>query len=209
MGADPIDVVIDVDAIGDGAFVAVLLDEVLLEEAEGLHVRSGGKADEIGIKIFEDLAPEVVDGAVAFVGDDEIERLDGQTRIVSDRERIFEEGGDSFAGGFIEFGIDFLAAQHGVETLNSGDSDAADGVELVPAHLLDVVKLGEFAAIIWRDELLELFQSLVAEISAIDQEQNSAGSGVFDEPIDEVDSGEGFATAGRHLDESAEFVRTE
>ena len=35
-GSDAIDLVADVDAIGDGAFVAVFHDEVLIEEADGL-----------------------------------------------------------------------------------------------------------------------------------------------------------------------------
>ena len=44
----------------------------------------GVTADEIGVEVFEHLAPEIVDGAVAFVGDDEIEGLDRDVRIVNE-----------------------------------------------------------------------------------------------------------------------------
>ena len=40
----------------------------------------GGEANEEGIEVFEHLAPEVVDGTVAFVDDDDIEFFDGDSR---------------------------------------------------------------------------------------------------------------------------------
>ena len=73
---DPIDFVADVHAIGDGALVIVFGDEVLIEEADSLLARCRGEADEEGVEVFEDLPPEVVDGAVAFIGNDEVEGLD-------------------------------------------------------------------------------------------------------------------------------------
>ena len=39
--------------------------------------------------------------------------------------------------------------------------------------MLDVVKLGELAAVVGGDELLELFQGLAAEVGAVDQEQDA------------------------------------
>jgi hypothetical protein len=57
--------------------------------------------------------------------------------------------------------------QHGVKALNGGDADAADAVELRGLQVLDVVKLGELAAVVGRDELVEFFQGLVAEIAAV------------------------------------------
>ena len=74
---DPIDFVADVHAIGDGALMVVFGDEVLIEEADGLLARRGGEADEEGVEVFEDLPPKIVDGAVAFIGDDEVKGLDG------------------------------------------------------------------------------------------------------------------------------------
>jgi hypothetical protein len=40
------------------------------------------RADEIGVELFEHLAPKIVDGAVAFIGDDKIEDIvEMQTRL--------------------------------------------------------------------------------------------------------------------------------
>ena len=64
--------------------IGVLHDEVLVEEAEGLLGRRGGEADERGVEVFQHLTPEVVDGAVALVGDDEVEGLDGDGGVVGD-----------------------------------------------------------------------------------------------------------------------------
>jgi hypothetical protein len=62
--------------------MVVFHDQILIEEADGLFGGSGGKADEEGIEIFEDLTPEIVDGAMAFVGNNKIEGLDGDDGIV-------------------------------------------------------------------------------------------------------------------------------
>ena len=72
--------------------------------------------------------------------------------------------------------------------------------------MLDVVKLGELAAVVGRDELLEFFQGLVAEVAAVDEEEDAARAGELDEAVDEVDGGVGFAAAGGHLDQGAAFV---
>src|SRR5205809_1367029 len=90
--------------------------------------------------------------------------------------------------------------QHGVNALDGGDADAADAVELRGLQVLDVVKLGELAAVVGRDELLEFFQGLVAEVAAVDE------AGELDEAVNEVDGGVGLAAAGGHLDEGAAFV---
>ncbi len=85
-GFDAIDVVADVHAIGDGLDVRVFGDEVAVEEPEGGLAGSGGEADEEGVEVFDALLPQVVDGAVAFVDDDEVEGLDGDLRVVGDGE---------------------------------------------------------------------------------------------------------------------------
>src|SRR5881409_116800 len=96
--------------------------------------------------------------------------------------------------------------QHGVKALDGGDADAADAVELRGLQVLDVVKLGELAAVVGRDELLEFFQGAVAEIAAVDEEEDTARAGELDEAVNEVDGGVGLAAAGGHLDEGAAFV---
>src|SRR5947208_5350264 len=99
--------------------------------------------------------------------------------------------------------------QHGVKALDGGDADAADAVELRGLKVLDVVKLGELAAVVGRDELLELFQGLVAEVAAIDEEEDAARASELNEAVNEVNGGVGLAAAGGHLDEGAAFVGSE
>ena len=96
--------------------------------------------------------------------------------------------------------------QDGVKALDGGDADAADLVELRRFQVLDVVKLGELAAVVGRDELLEFFQGLVAEIAAVDEEEDATRAGELDEAVNEVDGGVGLAAAGSHLDECAVFL---
>jgi hypothetical protein len=86
-GFDPVDVVADVHAIGDGLDVRVFGDEVPVEESERGLAGSGGESDEEGVEVFDDLLPQVVDGAVAFVDDDEVEGLDGDLGIVAHFQR--------------------------------------------------------------------------------------------------------------------------
>src|SRR6516225_8288581 len=75
--------------------------------------------------------------------------------------------------------------------------------------MLDVVKLGELAAVVGRDELLEFFQRLVAEIAAVHQEEDAARTSELDEAVNEIDGGVGLAAAGGHLDKGAALVGSE
>jgi hypothetical protein len=70
--------------------VGVFGDDVFIEEAEGAFVRRGGKADQAGIKVVEYLLPQVVDAAVAFIDDDEIESLDGYSSVVAHQLFLFD-----------------------------------------------------------------------------------------------------------------------
>src|SRR5438128_11369460 len=86
---DLVDVIGNVHVVADGVLVSVFHDEVLIKEADGLLRRRGGEADEIGVEVCEYLAPQLVDGAVAFIRDDEVEGLDGDVRVVNDGRRLF------------------------------------------------------------------------------------------------------------------------
>src|SRR5207249_107452 len=46
----------------------------------------------------------------------------------------------------------------------------------------------------------------VAEVAAVDEEEDAARAGELDEAVNEVDGGIGLAAAGGHLDEGAAFV---
>src|SRR5947208_1424690 len=138
---------------------------------------------------------------------DEVEGLDRDVRAVNDRRRLFPKRlAELVAGAFVDLGVNLFAAQHGVKALDGGDADAADAVELRGLQVLDVVKLGEFTSVVGRDELLEFFQGLVAEIAAVDEEEDAARAGELDEAVNEVDGGVGLAAAGGHLDKSAALI---
>ena len=96
---DAIHLVADVHAIGDGALVVVFGDEVFIEEADRLLAGRSSEPDEEGVEVFEDLPPEVVDGAVG-IGDDKVEGLDGDGGIVGDILRAVVSPGD-LVGGFL------------------------------------------------------------------------------------------------------------
>jgi hypothetical protein len=81
-----------------GVGVGVGRHDVLIEKAQGVFRGRGGEADQEGIEVFQDLAPEIVDGAVALVGDNEIEGLDGD--VVFDGVGRLIEGGKGSGGGF-------------------------------------------------------------------------------------------------------------
>lgn len=84
---------------------------------------------------------------MTLVGDDEVEGLDGNIRIVGNRAQfaIFVAPGlkgRALFGGFIQF----LTAQHGVKSLNSGDDDLGVRVNAVGMQMLNDIGLIEFPA---------------------------------------------------------------
>jgi len=86
LGADPVEVEVDVDPVGDGLRVGVLGDEVLPKEREGLLARGRGQPDNVGVEVLQHAAPHAVDRAVRLVDDDQVERLRRQQRVVGNRD---------------------------------------------------------------------------------------------------------------------------
>jgi hypothetical protein len=100
-----------------------------------------------------------------------------------------------------------LALEHGIKALDRADDHAGRFVEHVAGEMLDDVFLGELAVVHGRDELLEFLERLLAEIAAIHQEQDTLRPGVFDEAIDKIDGGEGFARTGNRPRASRQLPR--
>jgi hypothetical protein len=63
--------------------MAVFHDEVAIEKAKGLFVGRGCEADDRGVEVFQDAAPEVVDAAMTFIGEDDVEGFDGNIRVIT------------------------------------------------------------------------------------------------------------------------------
>ena len=135
---DGVDFVADVDAIGDGLLVAVFADDVRFEEPIGAVVRGGRQADEIGVEVFQDLAPQVVNRAVAFVDDDEVEELGRNVRVVDDRHGLsglHHLRRVALLGGLVHL----LVPQQRVHALDGADADLAVPGDVGRLEALDVV----------------------------------------------------------------------
>ncbi len=190
-----------------GALVAVFGDEVLVEKAERLLGGRGGQADEVRVEIVEDLTPDVVNGTVTFVGDDEIKGLDGNVGIVGDVARFLVPHVEVEQGAFFEVVLELgFAAQHGVKTLNGGDANAARLVERVGGEMLDVEEFGKETPIVRRAVLLKFAEGFASEIVAVYEKEDATSVGKLDEAIDGTDGGKGLAAACCHLNEGAGAV---
>ena len=143
---------------------------------------------------------------MAFVGDDEIEALDRNGRIVGD---------DFFAFGAavaLERRLLFIilsqgcAGQRRIDTLDRGDDDLRALIEPGRPELLDVVKLGEGASRP-RRPIGEIFVArLTDEIGAVGEKEDAAELSVRKQPVRERRRRKSFSGAGRHLDERARMV---
>ena len=100
---------------------------------------------------------------------------------------------------FICFIIQLLAGKLGIQALDGGDGDFGGIRNTGAAEDVDVVVLGEFAAIVGDDELFKFILGIGGEVAAVDQEQNAFDPGELGQAIDLRDGGVGFAGAGGHL----------
>ncbi len=187
----------------------VLRDHILLEIGKGAIVGRGRESDLKGVEIVEHLHPQVVDAAVAFIDDDEIEILNREFGVVLHRRHLF--GLPAPLGRVLLLGalVQLLALEDGVEALDGADVDlvvAGNVARFEPVH---AVELGEFAVIVVGQIGHELLLRLLAKVSGVDEKEDLAGAGVFEQPVDGGDGGEGLARAGGHLDEGARFVLPE
>ena len=118
----------DIDAVDDRTLVRILRDEVLAEKAERVQRRRRGQADDEGVEIFEHLPPGAIDRAMAFVGDDEIEALDRNRRIVGDEALDCAGAAFEWGGLFLLLG-QLLPGEHRIDALDGRDDDLRVFVE--------------------------------------------------------------------------------
>ncbi|MCY1532429.1 hypothetical protein D9M68_677040 [compost metagenome] len=125
--------------------------------------RRGRQADEVGIEILQHLPPQAIDGAVAFVGDNEVEGLDGDLGVVGQRRDLALFATRPLVGrGLFISGVQLLAAQHRVEALNGCDNHLGIRIDAGTMQVLDDVGVGEAIGGADRLEVLELLERLVA-----------------------------------------------
>ncbi len=149
--------------------MAVLDDEVLVEEPERLLRRRRRQPDKERVEVLDHLTPHPVDRAVALVDDHHVERLDRDRRVVRHLDRPLRF--DLRTGLLVDvLGQLLFAAQHRVEALHRRDHHPRCGVDPVRGEQLHVVEVGELAAIAGGGELLELAQRLPAQVRPVDEE---------------------------------------
>ena len=205
-GFDAVHVVVDVHAIGHGLGVAVFHDQVLVEEAKGLLGGRGGQANQIGVKVLQHLAPQVVDAAVGLVGDHNVKALDGDGWVVANGLGVFEQGLNLLCGFFVRLLGQLAPFEHAEHALDGADDHAGGCVELVALQVLDDVFLAKLVVVVGAGVGVELFFGLAGQVAPIHQEEHAARSAKLDEAVDEADAGKGLAAAGGHLDEGLGFV---
>ena len=200
---DPVDLVTDVDPVRDRLGVRVVLDDVVVEEADRLRARRGSQPDQERVEVLNDLTPDVVDGPVALVDNDEVEGLDGQVGRVFHRNGFLATQPARLEQGFLLVLRVVLRVplQDGVEPLNGRDHDLAGRADRVALQPLDHELIGEAETRRGIPELLELVQRLLPEVVPVDQEQDAVRLRVLDQAVAGRDCRERLAAASRHLDE--------
>src|SRR5262249_44851177 len=143
LGLNSIDVIVHINTVGDRPFVVVLHHQILIEKAKRLFGWGSGETDEMDIEVLQHLAPEVVDGTVALVGNDNIESVDWDGRVVFYGRRFFEQRFQTLDRSLIGFVIQLLALEHRIEALNRADANPRAAVERVRGQALDDVFLVE------------------------------------------------------------------
>ena len=144
--------------------MGVLADDVLLEKAEGPVVRRCGQADKIGVEILDNLPPQIVDGPMTFIDDDDIEVFGWQLGVVDNGQGIFATedlfGRVLFFSGFVQR----LPLQRRVHALDGGNHHLRVIRHRRRDQALDVVEFGELAIVVIGDEGHEFLFGLFAQI---------------------------------------------
>ena len=211
LGADSVDVEVDVHTVDHRFVVAVLHDQILIEESDGPVVGGGRETDEEGVEVEQHLAPDVVDGPVALVDDDEIEVLGWNGRVVFDVGRLVVPRRRRIEGGilFVPAVVLGISLQHRVQALDRRDDDLGGRVDRIGREPLDGVQLRKLAGIVRWIEIGELVPGLTAQVVAVHQEQDAPGAAVLQQAVDGVDRREGLSGARRHLNQPALITSTE
>ena len=140
VGFDEKHVLAHVYAVNDGLLARVLADDVLVEEGKGALVRRGCQPDDKGVKVFENLAPDVVYGAVALVHDDAVEEFRGILGVIYDLLAGLGVCAAQLEHGFLLRGfVQLLAFEDGVHALDRADADlniVGDIGAFQPAHTI-------------------------------------------------------------------------
>jgi hypothetical protein len=90
--------------------------------------------------------------------------------------------------------------------LDGGDADLGGRIDGVFLQVLNGVFFSELVTVVGANVVLELAESLLAQVVTIYQEENAFGASVLDQAIARIHCGKGFAAAGGHLNECARAI---
>ncbi len=118
LGADSVELLVDVDPVEDRLLLGVLRHDVVVEVGGRRRRGRRREPDDERVEVVEHLTPAAVDRAVALVGPDDVEHLDRNRRLVGDLDRppsVTELEGRAL----VEVGVVLLlTAQHRVQALD-------------------------------------------------------------------------------------------
>jgi len=106
---------------------------------------------------------------VAFVNHNEIEKLDGQFRIVANRQGLATFPADFRGVGLFCFIIQFFFFKNRIQALNRADINLIVGRHKTGFQSVHTVEFGKLAVIIIGHIGHELLFGLLAQVSGIDQ----------------------------------------
>ncbi len=142
LGFDFIHLVADIDTVGDGFFVGVFADHVFLEKTVSAVVRGGGEANQKGVEVIQHLLPQVVDRAVAFVDEDEVEKFQRQLGVVNHRHGLFGFGQQFCGIDVFQVAVEFFTFEYGIQALNGADTHLAVFGDVGRLQALHAIELG-------------------------------------------------------------------
>ena len=101
----------------------VFHNKILIKKTKGLFAGRGSQADNIPIKIIKHLTPEIVNGAVTFIRDNKIKRLNGNGRVVFYERRLIIDIFKPLNRFFLINFRKIRSPEHGVKALDGADAD--------------------------------------------------------------------------------------
>jgi hypothetical protein len=134
--------------------------------SDGVAVRPTMKASK-----FEHLTPRAIDRPVAFIGDDQVEALDWDRRIVPHDALRLSRPGLETRPLLVFFG-QFAAGQQRIDALDRGDDDRGVVVDNGGSESLDIVELRKRPTGAGRAKIFELVPCLTHQIGAVGEKQD-------------------------------------
>ena len=170
-----------------------------MEKADGLSGRRRRQTNQERVEIQQHLTPQLVNGAMALVHDDEVKKLWWDARVVNHFwRRPLPRLGRIECGTLLVLRIEIgLPLQHRKQPLNRRDDDLGGRIDRVRLEPLHGVKLRELTRVVDRLKRGELVLRLLAEVAAIHQKQNAFRAGELQQSIASVDGSEGYSFTPR------------